>query len=55
MLERMSVPRRPLDFEDYIDIVRRNYRWILGPRFCRLGRLDRRCLHDAGYPMCPRL
>ncbi len=36
MLERMSVPRRPLDFEDYIDIVRRNFRWILGPAFAGL-------------------
>ena len=36
MLERMSVPRRPLDFEDYIDILRRNFRWILGPAFAGL-------------------
>lgn len=31
MLERLSVPRRPLDFEDYVDIVRRNIRWIIAP------------------------
>lgn len=33
MLERLSVPRRPFDFEDYIDILRRNIRWILAPAF----------------------
>jgi protein tyrosine kinase modulator len=31
MLERLSVPRRPLDFEDYVDILRRNIRWIVAP------------------------
>ncbi len=36
MLERMSVPRRPLDFEDYVDILRRNFRWILAPAFAGL-------------------
>lgn len=36
MLERISVPRRPLDFEDYIDILRRNMRWIIGPVFAGL-------------------
>ena len=36
MLERLSVPRRPLDFEDYVDILRRNFRWILGPTFAGL-------------------
>ena len=33
MLDRPSVPRRSLDFEDYIAIVRRNWRWLLGPVF----------------------
>ena len=33
MLDRLSVPRRALDFEDYIDILRRNVRWIIGPAF----------------------
>jgi len=33
MLDRLSVPRRPFDFEDYIDILRRNFRWIIGPAF----------------------
>jgi len=28
-----SVPRRPLDVEDYIDIIRRHKAWILGPTF----------------------
>jgi succinoglycan biosynthesis transport protein ExoP len=31
MLDRLSVPRRPLDFEDYVDILRRNIRWIVAP------------------------
>jgi uncharacterized protein involved in exopolysaccharide biosynthesis len=33
MLDRLSVPRRALDFEDYIDILRRNVRWLIGPAF----------------------
>jgi succinoglycan biosynthesis transport protein ExoP len=33
MLDRLSVPRRTLDFEDYVDILRRNVRWIVGPAF----------------------
>jgi len=33
MLDRLSVPRRTLDFEDYIDILRRNVRWLIGPAF----------------------
>src|ERR1700761_6745223 len=33
MLERLSTPRRTFDFEDYIDILRRNVRWILAPAF----------------------
>ncbi|HEY6989820.1 MAG TPA: Wzz/FepE/Etk N-terminal domain-containing protein [Bryobacteraceae bacterium] len=36
MLDRLSVPRRSLDFEDYIDIVRRNFRWLIGPAFAGL-------------------
>jgi succinoglycan biosynthesis transport protein ExoP len=36
MLERISVPRRALDFEDYMDILRRNFRWILAPAFAGL-------------------
>jgi succinoglycan biosynthesis transport protein ExoP len=31
-----STARRPLDVEDYIDIVRRHKAWILGPAFCSL-------------------
>ena len=33
MLERFSVPRRPFDFEDYIDVIRRNVRWLIAPAF----------------------
>jgi uncharacterized protein involved in exopolysaccharide biosynthesis len=36
MLERISIPRRALDFEDYIDILRRNFRWVIGPVFVGL-------------------
>src|ERR1700761_3794079 len=36
MLDSISVPRRALDFEDYIDILRRNFVWILGPVFAGL-------------------
>jgi polysaccharide chain length determinant protein (PEP-CTERM system associated) len=36
MDQPISVPRRPLDFEDYIDIVRRHRSWILGPAFLGL-------------------
>jgi len=36
MLDRASVPRRALDFEDYLSIVRRNFRWLLGPLFAGL-------------------
>ncbi len=36
MLDRLSVPRRALDFEDYIDVVRRNIGWIIGPVFAGL-------------------
>jgi succinoglycan biosynthesis transport protein ExoP len=33
MLEKMAVPRRALDFGDYVDILRRNILWIIGPAF----------------------
>jgi polysaccharide chain length determinant protein (PEP-CTERM system associated) len=36
MLERLSIPRRALDFEDYVDIMRRNFRWLIGPAFAGL-------------------
>lgn len=32
----LSIPRRPLDVEDYIDILRRHRSWILGPLFAGL-------------------
>lgn len=32
----LSPPRRPLDVEDYIDIIRRHRSWILGPAFAGL-------------------
>jgi polysaccharide chain length determinant protein (PEP-CTERM system associated) len=32
----LTVPRRPLDFEDYIEIARRHRTWILGPAFLGL-------------------
>lgn len=35
-LEPISVGRRPLDVEDYIDIVRRHKGWIAGPTFAAL-------------------
>lgn len=33
MLDSLTVPRRAFDFEDYVDILRRNFRWIIGPAF----------------------
>jgi protein tyrosine kinase modulator len=36
MLDRLSIPRRALDFEDYVDILRRNIRWIIAPAFAGL-------------------
>jgi polysaccharide biosynthesis transport protein len=36
MLDRASVPRRALDFEDYVSMIRRNFRWIIGPLFAGL-------------------
>ncbi|MEJ5368362.1 MAG: GNVR domain-containing protein [Bryobacteraceae bacterium] len=32
----LSIPRRTLDFEDYIEIARRHRAWILGPAFLGL-------------------
>ncbi len=32
----LSVPRRELDVEDYIDILRRHWMWIVGPVFAAL-------------------
>ncbi|MBI1791832.1 MAG: hypothetical protein HYR60_30260 [Acidobacteria bacterium] len=32
----LSVPRRALDVEDYIDILRRHWMWIVGPSFAAL-------------------
>ncbi len=36
MLDSLTVPRRPYDFEDYVDILRRNLRWIIAPTFAGL-------------------
>jgi uncharacterized protein involved in exopolysaccharide biosynthesis len=36
MSEQFAVPRRSLDIEDYLDILRRNFLWILGPTFAGL-------------------
>ena len=32
----LTIPRRPLDVEDYIDIVRRHKTWIAGPAFAAI-------------------
>src|SRR5712664_3513607 len=32
----LSVPRRALDIEDYVDILRRHWMWIVGPTFAGL-------------------
>lgn len=32
----LAIPRRPLDVEDYIDLVRRHKSWIIGPAFATL-------------------
>ncbi len=32
----LNVPRRPMDVEDYIDVVRRHKGWIVGPAFAAL-------------------
>lgn len=34
--DNVSIPRRELDLEDYLDIVRRNWGWIAGPVFAGL-------------------
>src|SRR5579875_580191 len=36
MLDSLSTPRRPYDFEDYINIVRRNFGWLIAPAFLGL-------------------
>jgi uncharacterized protein involved in exopolysaccharide biosynthesis len=36
MVDKGSVARRTLDFEDYLDILRRNAAWIIGPVFAGL-------------------
>jgi protein tyrosine kinase modulator len=36
MLEQLSVPRRAFDFEDYVDMLRRNRRWLIAPAFLGL-------------------
>lgn len=36
MTDRVSAQRRPFDFEDYIDVLRRNIRWLIGPAFVGL-------------------
>ena len=36
MLDKASVTRRALDFEDYVDVLRRNIRWIIAPIFAGL-------------------
>ncbi len=36
MAQDLSVPRRSMDIEDYIDIVRRHKAWIFGPTFAAL-------------------
>src|SRR5690349_23924951 len=35
-MEKASVQRRPFDFEDYFDVLRRNIRWLIGPAFLGL-------------------
>jgi succinoglycan biosynthesis transport protein ExoP len=36
MPDRVSAQRRPFDFEDYIDVLRRNIAWLIGPAFLGL-------------------
>lgn len=36
MLDSLTVPRRAFDFEDYVDILRRNFSWIIAPAFLGL-------------------
>jgi polysaccharide chain length determinant protein (PEP-CTERM system associated) len=35
-MEKASVQRRPFDFEDYFDVLRRNVGWLVGPAFVGL-------------------
>jgi polysaccharide chain length determinant protein (PEP-CTERM system associated) len=36
MTDRVSAQRRPFDFEDYVDVLRRNIGWLIGPAFLGL-------------------
>ena len=36
MVDSASIPRRSYDFEDYIDILRRNVAWLIAPAFAGL-------------------
>jgi len=36
MQEALTITRRPMDVEDYIDVVRRHRSWIVGPAFLTL-------------------
>ncbi len=36
MVEKASIQRRPFDFEDYVDLLRRNLGWLLAPAFIGL-------------------
>lgn len=36
MTDRVSAQRRAFDFEDYVDVLRRNIRWLIGPAFLGL-------------------
>ena len=36
MTDKQTTTRRALDIEDYIDIVRRNLKWLIGPAFAGL-------------------
>jgi len=36
MLDSLAVPRRSFDFEDYVDVLRRNMRWLIAPAFAGL-------------------
>ena len=36
MTDSASIPRRSYDFEDYIDILRRNMAWLIAPAFAGL-------------------
>jgi polysaccharide chain length determinant protein (PEP-CTERM system associated) len=36
MVDSASIPRRSYDFEDYVDILRRNIAWLIAPAFAGL-------------------